>query len=260
MRKSLLSIAALLFTAGAVPASADVINLQYTTFGGNTATTEGPLTSDMGTAVVNGNSATLTSNNDQVGAVWMDTGLNTHANFVSLNFDINVLSQATSGYGQAFGDAQTPAVQTLGGVRIVQNGIFAESFQLMPDSTDATTGTFAFRNAGNTGVQTIGAYSTNTLYHVQLTADYINNMATASINGGPAVSYALRPGTVTDGLTSEIFVYLNGATGDGVHNSFTIGDTAQTPLPSTASAGILCLGALGLRKVIRRRRATAAVA
>src|SRR5690348_9255069 len=122
MRKSLLSIASLFFTVGAVPALADAISLQYTTFGGNTQTiNDGPLTPDMGTAVVNGNSATLTSNNDQVGAVWMDTSLSTHANFVTLKFDLNILSQAASGYGQDFGGAQT-----LGGVRIVQNGIFAE--------------------------------------------------------------------------------------------------------------------------------------
>lgn len=256
MRKSLLSIAALLFTAGSVPASADVINLKYTTFGGNTQTiNDGPLTPDMGTAVVNGNSATLTSNNDQVGAVWMDTnGLNSHANFVSLKFDLNILSQAASGYGQAFNGAGT-----LGGVRIVQNGIFAESLQFMP--TDTTSGTFAFRNFDGSAVQTIGNYTTNTLYHIQLDADYTSGTANAYINGilANTVPYPLRAGTGPGGLTSEIFVYLNGASGQGVHNSFTIGDTAQTPLPSTASAGILCLGVLGLGRVVRRR-GTAATA
>jgi len=252
MRKSLLSCAALLFAASALPALADAINLQYTTFGGNTATTEGALTPDMGTAVVNGNSATLTSNNAEVGAVWMDTSLNSHANFVSLKFDLNILSQAASGYDQAFGGAQT-----LGGVRIVQNGIFAESLQFMP--TDATTGTFAFRNFDGSAVQTIGNYTTNTLYHIQLDADYASGTASAYINGNLAYTgYPLRSGTGPGGLTSEVFVYLNGATGDDVHNSFTIGETA-VPLPSTASAGMICLAALGLGKVVRRR-GTAAMA
>jgi hypothetical protein len=232
-----------------VPAHADQINLQYTTFGGNTATTEGPLTPDMGTAVVNGNSAILTSNNAEVGAVWMDTnGLNNPADVVSLFFDIKVLSQAATGYDQDFGGAET-----LGGVRIVQNGIFAASFQLMP--TDATTGTFAFRDASNSAVETLGTYNTNTTYHIQLDADYTNGVANAYINGtlvsGPG--YALRPGTGPSGTTSEIFVYLNGATGADVHNSFEIGDTAAVPLPPTASMGLALFAVCGLGTIIRKR-------
>ncbi len=248
MRTFVSSLAALaaVLVISALPASAEQINLQYSTFGGNTPTTEGPLTPDMGTAVVNGNSATLTSNNAEVGAVTMDTGLSTQANLVSLFFDIKVLSQAAAGYDQAFGGAQT-----LGGVRIVQNGIFAESFQLMP--TSATTGTFAFRNASNTGVQTIGTYDTNTLYHIQLDADYTAGIANAYINGALAYSgYPLRAGTGPGGTTSEIFVYLNGAAGSDVHNSFQIGDTAAVPIPSTASMGFVAFACLAFAKRYRR--------
>ena len=251
MRNFVLSWAALVVASvlavGLTPARADQISLQYNTFGGNTPTTEGPLTPDMGTAVLNGNSAILTSNNAEVGAVWMDTGVNSQANLVSLFFDINVVSQAASGYDQDFGGAET-----LGGVRIVQNGIFAESFQLMP--TSATTGTFAFRDATGSGVQTIGAYNTNTTYHIQLDADYTNGVANAYINGSLAYSgYPLRAGTGAGGTTSEIFVYLNGATGTDVHNSFQIGDTAAVPLPATASTGLALCGVIGVGMVLRKR-------
>jgi hypothetical protein len=253
MRKFVSSFAALaaVLVISALPASAEQINLQYTTFGGNTPTTEGPLTPAMGTAVVNGNSAILTSNNAEVGAVTMDTnGLNNHADFVSLFFDIKVLSQAATGYGQAFGGAQT-----LGGVRIVQNGIFAESFQLMP--TSATTGYFAFRDATNSSAQSfgpIGDYNINTTYHIQLDADYTHHIANAYINGILATpgGYALRPGTGPGGTTSEIFVYLNGAAGSDVHNSFQIGDTAAVPIPSTASMGFVAFGCLAFAKRYRR--------
>ncbi len=102
MRKFVLSCAALaLHGSYAVPAMADSINLKYTTFGGNSASAEvSPPTIDMGTATTNGQSATLTSNNSETGAVWMDTSLSSNADFVSLKFDIDVNSQATSGYDQ----------------------------------------------------------------------------------------------------------------------------------------------------------------
>ena len=98
MRNFVLSWAALVVASvlavSTAPARADQISLQYNTFGGNTPTTEGPLTPDMGSAVVNGNSAILTSNNAEVGAVWMDTGLSTHANFVSLKSAVSSLPRS----------------------------------------------------------------------------------------------------------------------------------------------------------------------
>ena len=56
----------------------------------------------MGTAIVTTNSADLKTDqtNAEVGALYLDTSLNTQAPAVSLSFDINVLAQAASGYGQ----------------------------------------------------------------------------------------------------------------------------------------------------------------
>ncbi len=114
----------------------------------------------------------------------------------------------------------------------------------------ATTGVFAFRNADSTGVQILGKYFTNTVYHIELDADYVAGTATALINGVASrfSPYALRAGTGPGGLTSEIFVYLNGASGEDVHNSFTIGEpgAVSVPLPSTVSMGLVGSGhALG---------------
>src|SRR5947208_1257216 len=93
MRRFCIAVASVILLASAGLVRADDIHLQYTTFGGNTPTTEGPLTPAMGTAVANSNSAILTSNNAEVGAVTMDSGASTTANQVSLSFGLKVLSQ-----------------------------------------------------------------------------------------------------------------------------------------------------------------------
>lgn len=259
MRRLLFSLAASSFTVvllTAAPVWADQIMPSYTTFGGYSATaTASPPTPDMGTVVTHGLSATMTTNSSdaEVGALYMDTGLNTTASSLSLDFYVNVLSQAATGYGQNFGGDDT-----LAGMRIYDSTVanWAYSFQFMP--TSATTGYFAFRNADNTAVQSIATYNTNTLYHVQLESDYASGTASAYINGSLAYSgYPLRGLTHANDQTSEIFFYMNGV--GGANNSIYIADPSAVPLPSTASVGLVGLAALGLGRVIRNRRKRNAV-
>ncbi|HZZ42272.1 MAG TPA: hypothetical protein VFE58_05000 [Tepidisphaeraceae bacterium] len=248
MRENVTKFAALMATLLlASSVQADPISPSYTVFGGYTSsTTSSPPTADMGTVVTNGQSATLTTNSSdaEVGALYMDTGINTTASYLTMAFDVNVLSQAASGYGQNFG-----GTETLGGIRIwdATVGNWEYSFQFIP--TSATTGYFAFRDATNSSVLSIATYDTNTIYHVLLTADYSTHMATASIDGATPISYALRPGTAPGDTTSEIFFYMNGVT--GAENSIQIG--APVPLPSAASLGFVSLAALGLGQLIRNR-------
>jgi hypothetical protein len=253
MRRSFFSLAASILIAvlvSAVPSWADQIMPSYTTFGGYSATAySSPPTPDMGTVTTNGLSATLTTSTSDaaIGSLWMDTGLNTTASFLTLDFYVNVLSQAPSGYAQNFGGAQT-----LAGMRIWDATVnnWAYSLQLMPTST--TTGYFAFRNAANDGVESIATYSTNTLYHVRLESDYASGKANAYINGSLAYSgYPLRGVTHAGDLTGENFFYMNGVA--GANNSIYIADPSAVPLPSTASAGLVSLATLGLGKVIRDR-------
>lgn len=240
----------MLLVMAAAPCWADQIMPSYTTFGGYSATAyASPPTPDMGTVTTNGLSAVLTTSasDAEVGSLWMDTGLNTTASSLTLDFYVNVLSQAASGYGQDFGGSET-----LAGMRIYDATVanWAYSFQFMP--TSATTGYFAFRNATNDGVTSIATYNTNTLYHIRLESDYVSGTANAYINGSLAYSgYPLRGSPQAGDLTSEIFFYMNGVT--GANNSIYIADPSAVPLPSAASAGLVGLATLGLGQLIRNR-------
>jgi hypothetical protein len=189
------------------------------------------------------------STNGEVGALYLDTGLNVQAQSVSLSFDIDAISQAATGYGQTklVNGVDTPI---LFGVRIFGGGAWAASFQLAP--TSDTTGLFGFRSPDNTSLTTFGTYNTNTLYHVKIDVDYLNNAASAYINGNLAISnFALGGGANANATTSEIFAYLNGAPGSA--NEVLI--SATTPLPNSAWMGLGLLGIFGTSRMLARRKA-----
>ena len=207
----------------------------------------------MGTAVVTSQSADLKtdSSNAEVGALYLDTSLNVHSPEVSLSFDLNVVSQAASGYGQT---KSTPGgnVPILYGVRIFGGGDWAASFQLSP--TSETMGQFGFRSADNNSFIELGTYDTNTLYHIKLDVDYANNLASASINGITSpTTVGLGGGANANATTNEIFTYLNGSLGSA--NEVQI--AATTPLPRTAWMGLGVLGLFGAGRVVSRRKAAA---
>ena len=234
--------AMLLLLVCAIPVFADVINLSYNTFGGYSSTNPSgvsPPTAAEGTVSSTSQSASLTTNssNDQVGALYMDTILNTTANALTLKFDIEILAQAATGYAQNFGGSQT-----LGGVRIYQSPAWAVSFQLMP--TSATTGYFGFRNEANTSVVNLGSYTVGTTHHIRIDVDYVNNLASGYINGSLAGTSPLRTGNVAGGTTSEIFVYLNGATGSA--NAIRISETALAPPAAVPALNLWALSLLSM--------------
>jgi len=209
----------------------------------------------MGTAVVTDHSADLKtdSTNGEVGALYLDTGVNVHSPQVSLSFDLSVISQAVTGYGQTkMGPGPGGLVPILYGVRIYGGGGWAASFQLAP--TSETTGLFGFRSADNASFVELGTYDTNTLYHITLNVDYANNVASASINGTAGLStVALGGGAEPDATTTENFAYLNGV--QGSENEVVI--AATTPLPTSAWMGVGVLGLLGAGRVVRRGRVVA---
>jgi hypothetical protein len=208
----------------------------------------------MGTATRTASSIDLATDptNAEVGALYLDTGLHTIAQTVSLSFDLDVKSQAASGYGQTktVGGVSTPI---LGGVRIfTDNGIVATSFQFAPTSSNG--GLFGFRDANNTSLTTFGTYIVNTVNHVQIDANYDTGSADVYLNGTLALGgYQFWAAGHANTTTSEIFTYLNGTTA-GTSNEILLGDAlppAVTPLPSSIGMG---LALFGIAAVVARKK------
>jgi hypothetical protein len=206
----------------------------------------------MGTATIVGSSADLKTDpsNAVTGAMYLDTGSNTQATTVSLSFDVDVLSQAASGYDQTKTIAGNDS-PILFGVRIAEAGNWAASFQLSP--TSATTGVFGMRDANNSSLTTFGSsYTVGDVNHVQIDANYTTGTANVSLNGTQVLTnYALWTGPQANPTTSEIFAYLNG-TSNGTSNEVLIGDALPTPLPRSAWMGLVLMGGVGLFAARRR--------
>jgi hypothetical protein len=226
----------------------------YTSFGG--------FDSPLGTGLVQnvagiGKAADLKTynTNDQVGALYLDTSLNIAAPELVLSFDINILNQAATGYGQTVDGGATPL---LFGLRLYSSSSaqWATTFNVAPTST--TTGVFGFRDATNSTLQTFGTYTVGTAEHVQLNVDYINGTADAYINGNLAYSgYPLRTGIAPDATTNEMFMYLNGSAGTA--NEVAIGNVMlqSVPLPASMYMGVGLLAVLGFGRWYRGRISTA---
>ena len=263
VRRTLLASLLGIVGIGSLPAVADStpveIGYDITHVGGYTSD---PSTPDygwtyphdgMGTAVLTEHSADLKtdSTKGEVGALYLDTGVNVHSPQVSLSFDLSVISQAATGYGQTKMSAGG-LVPILYGVRVYGGGAWAASFQLAP--TSDTTGMFGFRSTDNASFIELGTYDTNTLYHIKLDVDYASNRASATINGTTSPTTVELPGGINpDATTSEIFTYLNGV--QGSQNEVVI--AATTPLPTSAWMGLGVLGLLGVGRAVRRGRALA---
>lgn len=213
----------------------------------------------LGTGIVSnvagiGKAADLTtySTNDQVGALYLDTSLNIATPKLSLSFDINVLAQAASGYGQTVNSGATPL---LFGVRLYSptTGNWATTFNVSPTST--TGGVLGFRDATSSTLQTFGTYKVGIADHVQIDVDYAAGTANAYLNNSLVYSgYPLRGGVAPNATTSELFMYLNGSA--GTSNEVAIGNVTiqSVPLPAAAWGGMILLGGLTAAKGLKRLR------
>jgi hypothetical protein len=259
-----LCVSFLLLTSGA-SVLADTIAIDYAngSLGGYTSDPNTPAYgwtyphAGMGTATRTANSVDLATDptNAEVGALYLDTGLHTVAQTVSLSFDVDVKSQAAGGYGQSK-TVGGNAMPILGGVRIGTDNGWATSFQLAP--TSATGGVFGLRDQGNLSLTTLGNYTVNSIDHIQIDANYDTGTADVYLNGTLALGgyhfWAAGHGNTT---TNEIFTYLNGTT-EGTSNEIALGDflPAATPLPSSVWMGIVLFG---IGAIVHRRQTAAAV-
>jgi hypothetical protein len=223
----------------------------YTTVGGFATA---PGTSKVGTVSGIGKAAVLTTDSAdaEIGSLYLDTTLGFTVPHVSFSFDLDILSQAASGYEQTVDGGATPL---LFGVRLYSPTIsdWPVTFNVAPTSTSG--GVFGFRNADNTALQTIGTYEVGTAQHVELDVNYAAGTVNAYLNGVSAgAAYPLRGGMTPNATTTEMFMYLNGS--NGTSNQVAIGNVviAAVPLPAAAWAGLALMGVVAGAKGWKGRR------
>lgn len=227
-----------------------------------------PPTADDGTVTVQ-NVDTLSKaavlaanpNNNQTGAIWLDTQYLVTANTMSLSFDINVVNSTASINAD-------PSFQfNLNGDAGNKVGLLFDVNQFTADGsifgfgaapTSATGGSFGFRNANGTDFNTVFDYTNGITYHVEIDADFNSQTISAAINNTSVLSgYGMRAGK-TSNLLTESFFFINGQpTTSGVGNSVALDNivgAAPVPLPSALGSGLALLATLGLFSQAKRLR------
>jgi hypothetical protein len=212
---------------------------------------DSPPTPSDGTVLVENTgtmtAAVLTSNstNDQEGAVYMDTQYSVLSQFVQESFDLEILNQPPAATIQPVTLNGGPDVGgIIFGVNNFQAGNPGFDFDVVP--TGASNGVFGIRTADGNGVTSFFNYSDNTVYHIQLDADYSADTVDAYVNGNlEETGDPMRSGVVANANPDETFIYLNAE--PGYANSVAI-DNIQASVPEPASISLLGMGALALLK------------
>jgi hypothetical protein len=232
--------------------------------GGYTATAHNnPPTADNGTIVVDNvagmnKAAVLTTNsaNGEIGALYMDTGLNVVSSQLSVTFDIGVLAAPTTATSQApyslDGGAADKGV--LFGLRTYAStiGQWAFSFAVVP--TSDTGGVFALRDITNTQLTSFGSYTEGQKYNIALSSDYSTGTVNAYVDGVLGYSgYPLRTGAVANPTTtSELFIYFNGESGYSNQVALDNIQGFTTAVPEPTTMALLGLGSLSF--VFRKKQ------
>ncbi|HEX8525295.1 MAG TPA: PEP-CTERM sorting domain-containing protein [Tepidisphaeraceae bacterium] len=242
-------------TAGSTPAAGPSSNpiSKPGALGGYTATTENnPPTAANGSILVNNagtmsKAAVLTTNsaNNELGALYVDTGFSQVSQHLSLSFDFSVLDAPTSGTVQPKTLNGSGSVGILFGINVFGT---AQGMRFAAAPTSASGGVFAIRSASNTDLQSFFNYNEGQTYHITLAADYSTGKVTTFVDGTPtgSLTFAAPASGVT---TQEIFMHLNGESGNA--NSVAI-DNIVAAVPEPASLSVLGLGSLAM--LGRRRR------
>jgi hypothetical protein len=215
---------------------------------------DSPPTANSGTILV-GNAPSMTkaavwntnSANNEVGALYMDTGFSQASQLFYLSFDLNVLAAPAAATGQLkFLDNTATQVGILFGINVFNNG---GPIRFAAAPTSSTGGVLSVRSADNTNLISFFDYTNGDTHNVRIDADYSSGTLNAYVdNNLELANFAFAAPNLT-ATTSEIFMFLNGES--GYSNSIAI-DNISASVPEPASVALLGVGALAL--IARRRK------
>jgi hypothetical protein len=216
-----------------------------------------PPTAASGTIVVDNaggmsNGAHLTTNpaNQELGALWLDTGFSQTSQLVTLSFDVNILSAPTVAVTQPKLLDGGPG---LAGILLGMNTFgTAQGTRFAAAPTSATGGVFAIRTPDNTGLQSFFSYTEGQTYHIDLVSNYDTGLVGTYVDGVFTGNQAFATGAAANVTTQEFFFHLNGEAGNA--NSVALDNIVATvPEPTGIALLSLGAGAMLLRRRQRRR-------
>ena len=229
-----------------------------------------PPTAADGTIVVNNagtmsKAAVMTTNarDNQIGALWMDTGYSVVGNEIKLSFDIDVLSGVKTIGQTATLSTDSSSVNTLFGINTFSS---AGTLRFNAVDTSSTGGLFGIRTTNDGGstflVTPFFDYTNGQTHNVVLDANYATGLLNVFVDGNSALSNFAFLSAPSPGATlSETFMYLNGDTTLAAQNSVAIDNingSVVTPLPASVWSVFALIGGLGLVGGMKRlRRQTA---
>ncbi|MGA2440118.1 MAG: PEP-CTERM sorting domain-containing protein [Tepidisphaeraceae bacterium] len=189
--------------------------------------------------------------NDQLGAVWADTGYSVTSDQMTLSFDVDMLQTAPAGTLQTFtlNSPTGPSIGiVLGIAQFTASGSSIFRFGAAPTSTSG--GYFGLENPNNTELDSFFTYAVGDTHHIELDANFNTDTVNAYVDGTPEVAnYPMRAGFTSNDLT-ETFMNVNG---DANYSNVVALDNIVGTVPEPASFSLLGIGALALLR--RRRRA-----
>jgi hypothetical protein len=224
-----------------------------------------PPTAADGTIVV-GNASGITKgailttdpNNNQIGALWMDTEYAVSANHLSLSFDLNVLAGTTATGQDGTLSTDSSTVHTLFGVNTFSSGTTLRFNAL---ATSASGGAFGLRTSDGLGGYTITPffnYTNGDTHRITLNADYNSGLVSVLVDGTTELTnFAFSTSSSSNTTVFETFFYLNGDLNTNASNSVALDNVtaAAVPLPTSAWMGLSLLAGMGGLALLRRRSA-----
>jgi hypothetical protein len=195
------------------------------------------------------------SNNGEVGALYMDTSLGFSAKTFNLSFDISTLAAPATATAQGLYSLNggTDKVGVLFGLRTYESTTsqWAVSFAIAPTSTSG--GVFGLRDSTNSKLYSFGTYTNGQKYRISLVSDYITGTVNAYVNGVLGYTgFPMRTGAISGTPnTSELFIYFNGE--NGLSNQVAIDNINACMVPEPSAITLLSIAGLGLLLFARRR-------
>jgi hypothetical protein len=222
----------------------------------NNGAEESPPTAADGTILVGNpdgmpNAAVMTTNPDdnQIGALWMDTEYNVTSELVKLSFEVDIISGSpTTAQTKTLNGDPTQTVGVLLGINSFDAGNTGFDFAAAP--TSGSGGIFGLRSPTSDNLTSFFNYSDDTPYNVEIDANYGTGLMNAYVNGTlEASNLPMVAGIDPAANPDETFIFENGEL--GYANSVAL-TNIEASVPEPASTGVLIFA--GAAALMRRRR------